>query len=223
MRRRRMRPPLAPVLATAVAASILVLGACGSATNEPTTVVPTTSPLLAPTAAPPVTAVPPARDPVTGVGTVIEKPGSPPELCLGPVAESFPPQCEGVPLSGWDWATNPPDAQSDAGTPVTRWGVYAVDGTFDGSTLTVSRAVSLALYDAMAEPSAPAVAPPDLSTAEWDAVDAAVRAVPGLVTVERVDDEGPVAVTVVHDDGTIQQWADASFGAGAVVVTSALR
>ena len=30
-------------------------------------------------------------------------------------------------------------------------------------------------------------------------------------------------VNVVHDDGTVQAWADAAFGAGTVVVTSALR
>ena len=106
---------------------------------------------------------------------------------------------------------------------MTRWGVYAVDGTFDGSTLTVTRAVSLALYDAMAEPSASPAAPPDLSNTEWDAVDVAVREVPGLISVDRVDEAGPVMVTVVHDDGSIQRWADLSFGAGAVVITSALR
>lgn len=215
MRRRRMRLPIAPVLA----ASALLLTACGISANEPSTTAPSMSSLVAP----PVTEIPPAEAPVTGLGTVIEKPGSAPELCLGPVRESWPPQCEGIPVSGWDWETNPPDAQSEAGSPVTRWGVYAVDGTFDGATLTATRAVSLALHDAMAEPSAPPAAPPDLSDAEWDAVDVAVRAVPGLITVDRADDAGPVMVTVVHDDGSIQQWADLSFGAGAVVITSALR
>lgn len=210
-----MRLPTAPVHAAVLAATLLLLPACGSATNEPGAVPSSVAPA--------VTAVPPAQAPVTGIGTVIEKPGSPPELCLGPVAESWPPQCEGIAISGWDWATNPPDAQTDAGSPVTKWGVYAVDGTFDGLTLTVSSAVSLALYDAMAEPSASPTTPPDLSAAEWDAVDAAVRGVPGLISVERSGDAGPVMVTVVHDDGSIQQWADASFGAGAVVVTSALR
>jgi hypothetical protein len=219
MRRTRMRLPLAPVLA----ACALLLAACGTSTNDSGNVAPTTSPLMTPSVAPPVTVVPPAQDPVTGIGTVIEKPDSPPELCLGPVRESWPPQCEGIALIGWDWTANPPDAQSEAGAPVTRWGVYAVDGTFDGDSLTVTRAVSLALYDAMAEPSPTPVAPPDLSAAEWDAVDAAVRAVPGLITVDRVDEAGPLVVTVVYDDGAIQRWADASFGAGAVVVTSALR
>jgi hypothetical protein len=218
-----MRLPTAPVHATVLTAAVLLLAACGTSTNEPTTVAPSTSPLVAPSVAPPVTLVPPAPAPVTGIGTVIEKPGSPPELCLGPVAESWPPQCEGIALGGWNWGTNPPDAQSEAGSPVTRWGVYAVDGTFDGRTLAVTGAVSLALYDAMAEPSATPTAPPDLSPAEWDAVEAAVLAVPGLLTVERAGDAGPVMVAVVYDDGAIQEWADASFGAGAVVVTSALR
>jgi hypothetical protein len=210
-----MRLPTAPVHIAVLAATALLLAACGSATNEPDAVPSSVLPA--------VTAVPPAQAPVTGIGTVIEKPGSPPELCLGPVAESWPPQCEGIDISGWDWAANPPDAQSDAGSPVTKWGVYAVDGTFDGLTLTVTSAVSLALYDAMAEPSASPATPPDLSAAGWDAVDAAVRGVPGLISVERSEDTGPVMVTVVHDDGSIQQWADSSFGAGAVVVTSALR
>lgn len=215
MRRTRMRLPIAPALA----ASALLLTACGISTNEPSTTTPSMSSLVAP----PLTAIPPADNPVTGLGTVIEQPGGTPELCLGAVAESWPPQCEGIALSGWDWATNPPDAQSDAGSPVTKWGNYAVDGTFDGRTLAVTSAVSLALYDAMAAPSAPAAAPPALSDAEWDAVDVAVRAVPGLLSADRVEDAGPVMVTVVHDDGTIQQWADLSFGDGAVVITSALR
>jgi len=39
----------------------------------------------------------------------------------------------------------------------------------------------------------------------------------------REGDTGPVYVDVVHDDGSLQAWADTSFGAGAVRVTSALR
>ena len=210
-----MRPLIAPVLA----ASVLLLTACGTSTDEPSTTAPSMSSLVVP----PVTAIPPAEDPVTGLGTVIETPGGAPELCLGPVRESWPPQCEGIALRGWDWTANPPDDQSEAGSPVTKWGVYAVEGTFDGAALSVTRATSLALYDAMAEPSASPAAPPDLSDAEWDAVEVAVGAVPGLIAVDRADGAGPVVVTVVHDDGTIQQWADLSFGADAVVVTSALR
>ena len=79
MRPTRMRMVFAAVLAAAA----LPLAACGSSSSEP-------SPGAASSqAVPMVTAVPAATAPVTGLGTVIEKPGSPPELCLGPVAESF--------------------------------------------------------------------------------------------------------------------------------------
>lgn len=218
-----MRTPFAPVIAAVLAASALLVSACGNSTNEPAAVAPTTSPQVAPTVAPPVTAVPAATGPVTGTGTVIETPGNPPELCMGPIRESWPPQCDGIALSGWDWAANPPDAQSETGSPLTRWGIYAVEGTFDGRTLAVTGAVSLALYDPMAEPSVSRAAPPELSDAEWDAVSEALRAAPGLLTTMRVNDTGPVMATVVHDDGSIQAWADASFGVGVVVVTSGLR
>lgn len=203
---------LVPVTALAAA---LLLTACGS----------TTGPGAAPTASTPspVLAVPPADGPVTGVGTVLQPPDGPAAFCLGPVAESFPPQCEGIPLSGWDWESNPPDAQTDTGAPVTRWGTYAVTGDFDGLTLTMTDAVPLALYDTVAEPTPTLVATPPLDHGQWEAVVQGVQAAPGLLTIDRPEDTGPVHVTVVHDDGSVQAWADAAFGQGAVVVTSALR
>ncbi len=212
-----MRPLSAPFLAAPLIAAALLLGACGSSTPTPAA-----SP-SAPTMAPPVLAVPPAREPVTGVGTVIEVPGGTPELCLGPVRESYPPQCEGVPLAGWDWAVHPPEQPVGTAGPSTRWGSYAVTGTFDGLTLTVTGAVPLALYDTMAPPSPRPMAPPDLTARQWADVESGVRLLPGLLTSGREGDTGPLLVDVVHDDGTLQSWADASFGDGVVVVTSALR
>lgn len=70
----------------------------------------------------------------TGAGTVLETPGRGPELCLGGVAESLPPQCRGVPLRGWDW-TAVPDEESVSGTT---WGAFSVVGTYDGTTLTLT-------------------------------------------------------------------------------------
>lgn len=209
----------------AVVSAVLVLAACGSPTSGPGSTGPGSAApgSSAPTMAPPLIAVPAADGPVTGVGTVIEKPGSPPELCLGPVAESWPPQCEGLPLSGWDWATYPPEQQTAAGAPVTRWGSYAVTGTFDGLTLTVTEAISSALYDTLAEPTPSPVPVPPLTKTQWAAVVQGLNAAPGLLTVDRPNDTGPVRVSVVHDDGLVQSWADASFGVGAVEVTSALR
>lgn len=209
-----MRPLRAPILAVPLLAATLLLGACGAP-------APTPDPATAATVAQPP-AVPPARDPVTGVGTVIEVPGGTPQLCLGPVRESYPPQCEGIPLVGWSWAEHPAE-QTSTGGPATSWGSYAVTGTFDGRSLTVTAAVPLALYDTVAEPSPRPMAPPRLTPDQWAAVESGVRLMPGLLTSAREGDTGPVYVDVVHDDGTLQAWADESFGAGTVRVTSALR
>lgn len=70
----------------------------------------------------------------TGSGTVIERAEHGPELCLGPIASSLPPQCRGVPLVGWQWDAVS-DQESAAGTT---WGSYSVTGTFDGKVLTVT-------------------------------------------------------------------------------------
>jgi hypothetical protein len=40
---------------------------------------------------------------VAGQGTVIQVGDTAPHLCLGPVAESYPPQCSGPEITGWDW------------------------------------------------------------------------------------------------------------------------
>jgi hypothetical protein len=202
---------LAPVPALAAA---LLLAACGTTIDPGAT---------APTTVPPVVSVPAADGPVTGVGTVIETADGEPELCLGPVAESWPPQCEGVPLSGWSWAEHEPEQVADTGPTSTSWGSFAVTGTFDGQVLTVTDAVPLALYDTVAEPSPSPAPTPELTEQQWAAVTEEVQAAPGLLTVDRPDGTGPVQVAVVHDDGSVQAWADASFGIGAVVVTSALR
>jgi hypothetical protein len=205
-----------------LAVAALLLGGCGTPASGPGG--PGSAPATVPaTVAPPVTSIPPASGPVTGTGTVIQTPGGDPQLCLGPVMESYPPQCDGIPLVGWDWETTGPHEQSDLGGEVTRWGTWAVTGTFDGTTMTVTGSVPLALYDVAAQPSPRPVAPPDLTDAGWARVEAGVRLLPGLLTSAREGDTGPVLADVVHDDGTLQDWADASFGPGAVRVTSALR
>ena len=90
-------------------------------------------------------AVPPPREPVTGQGTVLQTPHGPPELCLGAVAESWPPQCNGIPLMGWDWATVGPYERADLGGEVTRWSTFAVTGRLSTKGLTVTEVVPLPL------------------------------------------------------------------------------
>lgn len=66
-------------------------------------------------------------------GLVLDEPGRGPTLCLGAVADSLPPQCEGVPIVGWDWSSVD-DEESQAGTT---WGSFHVVGTYDGAAFAV--------------------------------------------------------------------------------------
>ena len=163
----------------------------------------------------------PTSSDVVGQGTVIQAAGAGAQLCLGPIAESYPPQCTGVPLLGWDWATV--DGQETAAG--TTWGTYAVWGVWDGTTLAVSGAIQLALYDPLP------VQDPLLDPANAGTADEATLA--GVL--DRISDEAPVEVygariengyvfvDVLHDDGTVQAWANQQYGADVVAVRSLLR
>jgi hypothetical protein len=219
-----------------------------------------------------------------GLVTVLD-PGTGPQLCLGAVAESYPPQCSGPPIKGFEWG----EVGSETASGVT-WGQYAVTGRFDGTTFTATDAIPAALYDAMAEPHEeplgaacddPSTTDPAKTTPEdLDATLAAASALPGyattwlsgetinvavtrdaagaeatlrrtwggplcVTTVERTDADLnvinqelqaalPTLLTsgsfapdtldaqVVFDDGSIQEWVDATYGEGLVRVSSAL-
>lgn len=66
--------------------------------------------------------------------TVLESPEHGPELCLSGVAESYPPQCGGVPIEGWDWE----QAEGEESANGTTWGSFHVVGTYDGETFTLT-------------------------------------------------------------------------------------
>ena len=212
--------------------------------------------------------------------------GDGPELCLGAVAESYPPQCGGPSLADFDWG----DVGSEEASGV-RWGSYALTGTFDGTTFTVTDAIPAALYDTMAAPEEEPLAaacddPTTTDTAkatpeDMDATLAAASALPTyasawltgntinvavtedaegakaelrntwggmlcVTTVERTDADlnevnqelqaalgeqlltsgstspDSLDATVVFDDGSIQEWADATYGDGLVRISSSL-
>lgn len=217
--------------------------------------------------------------------TVIDT-GDGPQMCLGAVAESYPPQCGGPAVENFDWGQT--GFEEAAGV---RWGSYALTGTFDGSTFSVTDAIPAALYDTVAEPQddAPLPACEGASTTDTkkatpedlDATLTAASALPGyatswmtgntinvavtedaegaeatlretwggmlcVTTVERTDADlnavnqelqaalgdrlltsgsfapDSLEATVVFDDGSIQDWADATYGEGLVRVGSAL-
>ena len=164
------------------------------------------------------TEIPAARGTVhsSGLVTVMDK-GSP-ELCLGAVAESWPPQCGGPPIEGWDWADHHGVFERQQQI---RWGQFLVTGTWDGSTFGYQDAVPAALYDAMPTEEvrlpAPAV---EHTQAELEDIAAEVGDLPGAQGAYA--DAGHVLVDVVYDDGSLQAWADAAYGTDVVIVRPAL-
>jgi hypothetical protein len=185
-----------------VLAAVLATSACAGAT----------SPGAEPT---------PTSTDVVGQGTVIQTADDEAQLCLGAIAESYPPQCTGVPLVGWDWTTVG-GQETSAGTT---WGTYAVWGRWDGTILTVSGAIQLALYDPLPIQD-PLLDPANAGTATEatlaDVLDRIAAEAPVEVYGARIEN-GYVFVDVLHDDGTVQAWADARYGAGVVAVRSLLR
>lgn len=66
-------------------------------------------------------------------GTVLQSSEHGPELC-SIVAESYPPQCGGVRVAGWDWGEV--DGEERSGGTI--WGEFRVVGTYDGKTFTLT-------------------------------------------------------------------------------------
>ena len=130
-------------LALALALSVTALAACGTE-GDTKAVDPAGSGEPSSSAAP--TPVPDGPVRTNGLITVLD-PGDGPQLCLGAVAESYPPQCGGPAVADFDWG----DVGFEEASGVT-WGSYALTGTYDGTTFTATDAIPAALYDAMAEP-----------------------------------------------------------------------
>lgn len=64
---------------------------------------------------------------------VLESPDHGPALCNS-VRESLPPQCGGIPITGWDWTVVEGLQRLDG----TTWGRWHVTGTFDGAAFTLT-------------------------------------------------------------------------------------
>lgn len=141
-----------------------------------------------------------------------------PELCLGAIAESYPPQCSGPAITNWDW-----DAQQGVFEQQgnVRWGTFAVTGAWDGTAFTVEDAIPGALYDpAPVDPSEPPAPAEDYSEAELEQMAQDLGDLPGAQGAYAM--EGHVFIDVLYDDGSIQAWADEEYGAHVVIITSAL-
>ena len=279
-----------PLLTLALAVSAVALSAC-STEGEMRAVDPagsgevSGSETLRPDPGVAPTPVPEGQVRTTGLVTVLD-PGTGPQLCLGAVADSYPPQCGGPAVADFDFG----EVGAERAAGVT-WGSYALTGTFDGTTFTVTDAIPAALYDVAAQPQddplAAACETPTTTDAavttpeDMDSTLASASALPGYATSWLTGSTINVAVTedaagaeatlrrtwggelcvttvkktdadlntinqelqaalgtslltsgslapdsldaqVVFDDGSIQDWADTTYGTGLVRVSSAL-
>jgi len=73
------------------------------------------------------------RDRYQTTGMVLQSRDHGPELCLGIVRDSFPPQCDGLPITNWHWS----QAEGKETAAGTTWGTYQLVGTYDGASFTV--------------------------------------------------------------------------------------
>jgi hypothetical protein len=158
---------------------------------------------------------------VVGQGMVLQVEGEAPQFCLGAVMESYPPECSGPELIGWDW--NAVEGEESA-SGVT-WGTYAVWGDWDGARLAVTETIMLALYDPMPVDD-PYVDPDNAgSTSEADllSIQQAVHEEAPVEVLTSAPQNGYLFVTVVFDGGAVQEWADFAYGPDVVLIRPALR
>jgi hypothetical protein len=210
------------LLLAALTALVLAGSACSDegSDDRATDPAPRVTPSPSASASGPATPVPSGPVATRNLATVMDT-GSP-ELCLGPVAESYPPQCGGPALTGWHWADHEGtyDEQGDV-----RWGTYLVTGTWDGTSMTATDVVPGALYD----PAMPSPTPtPPAATAYSDPVLEKISEqlrdqLPGYVgSYGGEGTDGHVLADVLYDDGSLQEWADTTYGENVVIVTPAL-
>ncbi|TFD85751.1 hypothetical protein E3T61_16595 [Cryobacterium lactosi] len=177
---------------------------------------------------------PAAAGEVLAQGTVLQKDGEEPQLCLGAIAESYPPQCGGPPILGWDWMTVD---QSETASGVT-WGSYAITGTWDAAAFTVTQpSIPLSLYDPLAQvdprldedtpgPSEESTLlrlQDELNAADYSPATATATDWAGMPILSNWTQNGYLWVSVIYDDGSIQRFFDTQFGDGVVAVQSALQ
>lgn len=154
--------------------------------------------------------------------TVLDDPesGDDPQLCIGAVAESAPPKCSGIVLTGWDWDAVEGDYEEQNDV---RWGLFTVEGDYspDDETLAVT-SVDTDATDEL--PIAPTCEGDDCVQPTDDLKDIAseiMSSEPGVLS-STVDGFGTVNVSVTFDDGSLQNSLDEQYGAGVVEVTSVL-
>ncbi|MBA3524811.1 MAG: hypothetical protein H0T85_09725 [Geodermatophilaceae bacterium] len=140
------------------------------------------------------------------VATVLESPGHGPQLCNA-VAQSYPPQCGGPDIIGWDWTRL--GAESASGTT---WGDYVLTGTWDGAALTLTEPPRVPTdADRPADVDYDFSSPCDPPAGGWVGPD------PARAGDERIGQAATAAVTVPGYGGL---WIDTAPGVTVLNVTT---
>jgi len=176
------------------------------------------STVIATATAPPVTGGSgPSGEPqrYRAVATVLEDDGHGPQLCLGAVAESYPPQCGGLDITNWTWDDVQHEPQQpndpDLGVITTKWGEYVVVGTYDPAAQTFTlteRARSAKPSDYEQQPELDLSTPceePDggwATTSEAEVTSAAER----IAQANQSDDGTAITEPPATDDGWIARY-----------------
>lgn len=161
----------------------------------------------------------PPKGEVVATGTVLDK-GGDAELCVGPVAESWPPQCSGFPLEGWSWE----GVEGSESSGDVTWGAYAVTGTFDGETFAVTQPpIMLALYDPVRPDDPAGGVEGETSEARLLEIQEELPSKMGDAYLSSYPDRGYLWVDVPWDDGTWQEAVDAEYGEKVVFINSMMR
>lgn len=160
---------------------------------------------------------------VTGQGLILQKDGEEAQFCLGAVAESYPPQCAGPVVVGWEW---PEDGMWESASGVA-FGSYAVTGTWDSVEFTPTQPpIPLALYDPIKtepDPRADPANAADNSEELLTRVQDELASWTDVTVLMSYPENGYVWATVYYDDGTLQSYLDEIYGPDVVVVVSAFR
>lgn len=203
-----------PLVTAALGSAVLLAGcASGPGSSSDTPAGPGDIPSIGATIA--------APGEVHGQGTVLQVGDAAPQLCLGPIMESYPPQCSGPEITGWDWD----EIEGDETSGDVTWGAYAVTGTWDGEVFDATSAIMLALYDPMPfeDPMLDPDNAGDTDPAELDRIaEELTESAPfELLTVSVMN--GYVFAEVIYDDGSIQEYVDGTYLPDTVVVRGALK
>jgi hypothetical protein len=173
-----------PVVCVAVLGGLLVLTACGSQRAGQGGAADRSA------AEPPADIVP---DDYTGrfrgtSVTVLSSPAHGPQLCSF-LAESYPPQCEGPDIVGWDWSAV--EHESASGTS---WGTYDVVGTFEDGVFTLTEPPSPPSPPTSDRPTPSSVSPDPPTERELNRIADQISGTPGTITVGSDTRRGKVMV-----------------------------